>query len=210
MRLPAVMGLVIEEMGDEKPLWSADLSLSGSAKPHQILREPCLIDLCGPARDIGIGLVASRAELGEILDEMIAFLDRRRGLRPIIEAAHPLTVAPQDVHESAVERAPECPLWQPSFGIAEPPGRCVQSPVHFGIVGCHRPDKGHSDHRRSPICCMPICDAAKYAFPHERPSEWAVGEMARPEPCLRSRALWRLSSGSAVQGLTASRAALAN
>jgi hypothetical protein len=78
MRLAAMMGLMIEEMGDEEPLGAPDPALRGAAEPHQISPSH-FINLGGPARDIGIGLVASGAELAEILDEMIALFDRRSG-----------------------------------------------------------------------------------------------------------------------------------
>jgi hypothetical protein len=49
VRLAAVMGLMVEKMGDEEPLRGTNLALSGAAEPHQILIQPDLIDLAGPA-----------------------------------------------------------------------------------------------------------------------------------------------------------------
>jgi hypothetical protein len=63
------MCLVIEEMGNQEALRSADLALRRAAEPHQILVEPRFVDLCGPARNVGIGLLAGDARLGPILDD---------------------------------------------------------------------------------------------------------------------------------------------
>src|ERR1700731_2833121 len=101
------MRLVIEEMGDEEPLRRANLTLRGAAEPHHVLVEPGVVDRGRPARDGGIGRVARRAQLGEIRDEMVALFDRRRRRRPTVKPAYPLAVAPQEVDERAVDRAPE-------------------------------------------------------------------------------------------------------
>src|SRR5438874_2095227 len=85
----------------------------------------------GPARDVGIALFARRAQLGPILDEMVALFDRRRRPLPVVEAAHPLRVAPQDVHERAVDRAPEGAPGRAPLGIAEAARGIVEALVHL-------------------------------------------------------------------------------
>src|SRR5436190_1289109 len=104
MRLTAMMRLMVEEMGDQEAFRGADLTPGGAAEPFEVLVQPCFVDLVGPARDVGVGLGSSRAQIGPILDEMVALLDRRRRPRPIVEPAHPLSIAPQDVPERAVDR----------------------------------------------------------------------------------------------------------
>src|SRR5436190_13164854 len=99
MRLAAVMRLVVEEMRDEEAFRRADLAPGGAAEPHQFLVEPGLVDRRRPARDVAVALVARRTQLVPALDEMVALLDRGRRPLPVVEAAHPLAVAPQDVHQ---------------------------------------------------------------------------------------------------------------
>src|SRR5437660_386516 len=135
MRLAAVMGLVVEEMGDEQALGGADLAPGGAAEPGQVPAQPRLVDRPGPARDVGIALLARRAQLRPIRDEMVALFDRRRWPWPVVEAAHPLAVAPQDVDERPVDRAPEGAPGRPPLGIAEAVRGIVEALVHLGIVG---------------------------------------------------------------------------
>src|SRR5579862_3667525 len=106
MRLAAVVRLVVEEVGHQEALRSADLAAGGAAEPGQIPVEPSLIHLARPARDVAVGLVARGAQFLPTLDKMVALLDRRCRARPVVEAAHPLAVAPQDVAQRAVDRVP--------------------------------------------------------------------------------------------------------
>src|SRR4051812_18823623 len=148
MHLAAMMRLVVEEMRDEQTLRRADFAPGGAAEPYQIRVEPVLVDLRGPGRNTGIGLFARRAQLGEILDEMVTLLDRRRRARPVVETTHPLVVAPQYVDQRAMDRAPERAFPGAPLGLAEPFGGAVQAAVHLGVVGGHRADIGWRDHRR--------------------------------------------------------------
>jgi len=58
VRLAAVMCLVIEEMCDQEALRRGDFTVCGAAEPGQVRIEPFVVDVLGPARDIGIGLLA--------------------------------------------------------------------------------------------------------------------------------------------------------
>ena len=104
-----MMGLMVEEVGHQQPERSADLAVGGAAEPGAIFGEPGVVDLAGPARDVPVGLFALGTEHGEILDHAGALLDRGGRLRPAVKARHPLLVAPQDVGQRAVDRAPEAP-----------------------------------------------------------------------------------------------------
>src|SRR5438034_1163024 len=48
--------------------------------------------------------------------------------------------------EGAVDRAPEGAPRLPPLGVGEMRSGAVESPVHLGIVGGHRPDIGGRDH----------------------------------------------------------------
>src|SRR6516162_3240003 len=107
VHLPAVMGLVIKEMGYQQPMRGVDLAVGGPAKPCHVLIEPRVVNLHSPARDVGVGLFANRAEHGKIVDQSGALLDRDIRLWPIVKARHPLLVAPQQMVEGAVDRSPK-------------------------------------------------------------------------------------------------------
>src|SRR6516162_3668678 len=117
MGLPAVMGLVVEEMRHQQPLFGGYLAIGRTAEPGQILGEPGVVDLVGPARDGGIGLIALGPERREILDHAGALLDRGGWPFPAVKARHPALVAPQDVRQSAVDRSPKCAVRLASLGI---------------------------------------------------------------------------------------------
>src|SRR5437867_1011373 len=107
MRLAAVMGLVIEEMRHQQSLWGCYLAIGGTAEPGQIPAEPGVVDLCRPARNVGISPFSFGPQLGEIRDHAGALFDRGARPFPAVEARHPLPVAPQDVGQGAMDRAPE-------------------------------------------------------------------------------------------------------
>src|SRR5205085_4032616 len=77
---------------------------------------------------------------------MVALFDGRRRALPAVEAAHPLPIAPQDMHERAVDRMPEGAAIALPLGIREPAGGIVKPLVHLGVVGSHRTDIGERDH----------------------------------------------------------------
>ena len=64
MGLPAMVGLVIEEMRHQQPLFGGYLTIGRTAEPGQVLGEPGIVDLVGPARDARIGLLAFGPQLG--------------------------------------------------------------------------------------------------------------------------------------------------
>ncbi|MNC86215.1 hypothetical protein D3C83_18550 [compost metagenome] len=164
VRLAAVVRLMVEEVRDEQPFGRADLATGGAAEPLQIGIEPGVVDLGGPGRDPGIGLFARRTQRGPVGDEPVAFLDRGLRPRPVVEAAHPLVVAPQDVDQRAVQRTPERAVRVPPLGVAEAARGAVQSPVHLGVVGRHRADIGGRDHRALPV-------AVQIPFAGSRPAQ---------------------------------------
>src|SRR5215831_7435544 len=90
---------------------------------------------------------------------MGALLDRCLGPWPPVEARHPLTVAPQDVHEGAVDRAPEGAARGAPLGVRQPARGGVESAVHLAVVGRHRAAVGGSDHGvrslRFAVCSIP-------------------------------------------------------
>ena len=52
VRLAAVVGLVVEEMGDEQPLRRRHLAVGGAAEPSQVTVKPGVVDPRRPALDI--------------------------------------------------------------------------------------------------------------------------------------------------------------
>src|SRR5216683_4471987 len=206
MRLAAVMRLVVEEMGDQQPLRGADLAPGGAAEPYEIVVEPRFVDLAGPPRDVAVCLVARRAQFGELLDEMVALFDRRCRPRPIVEAAHPLAVAPQDVDEGAVDRAPEGAMGRAPLGIAEAPGGIVEALVHLGVVGRHCADIDGCDHRY-PL----LCSAAQLLFAATRSTRQTLrrairqekrmpeGQRARPTPTPETMHFWEGTRASELR-----------
>src|SRR6266446_10025920 len=107
MRLAAVVGLVVEEMGDKQPPLRRHLAVGGAAEPGQVTVKPSVIDPRRPALDISVAPRPGRAQFAVVLDHMGTLLNGRLRPRPVVEARHPLTVAPQDVYQRAVDRAPE-------------------------------------------------------------------------------------------------------
>src|SRR5207302_8227162 len=122
MRLPAMVGLVIEKMRYQQPLVGSYLAVGRAAEPGQILGQPGVVDLRRPARDAGVGLVALGAELGKVLDHPGALLDWRGRLGPVVKARHPLPVAPQNVGQGAVDRVPERAARLPPLRIRKTSG----------------------------------------------------------------------------------------
>src|SRR5665213_3081224 len=98
---------MVEDMGDEQPLRRADLALRGAAEPGEVGPEPGLVDLARPALDSRVGTDPRRAQFAIVAHHPVALPDRRRRPLPAVEAAHPLAVAPQDMHQRAVQRPPE-------------------------------------------------------------------------------------------------------
>src|SRR5579859_8293952 len=93
---------------------------------------------------------------------MPALLDRRRRPLPAVEAAHPLPVAPQDVHQRPVQRSPEGAAVAAALFIREPRGGSVEAPVHLAIVGGHGADVGRGYHRLLQISLVSL------SFPRKR------------------------------------------
>src|SRR5271165_823056 len=58
-------------------------------------------------------------------------------------------VAPQDVGQGAVDRAPKRPVRLSPLGVRQPRGRTVEPAVHLRVVFGHSADIGGSDHRGS-------------------------------------------------------------
>src|ERR1700682_133139 len=102
-----MMRLVIEEVRDQERARIAQLALRRLAEPDHVLRQPGVIHAVRPSRDPGVGVHAQPAQLGEIADQAGALLEGHRRLRPAVEARHPGLVAPHEMAERAVDRAPE-------------------------------------------------------------------------------------------------------
>src|SRR4029077_19401070 len=110
------------EMADQKAFRGAHFAPGGAAEPDQVFRHPGIIDLDGPARNVGVGRLARRAERLKIIDHPGALLDGDVGLWPVVETRHPLPVAPQQMVEGAVDGAPESTLRLPALGVRKTRG----------------------------------------------------------------------------------------
>src|SRR5262249_59049480 len=97
VNLATVVGLVVEEVADQKSLRGSHLAPGGAAEPNQVFGHPGIVDLCGPARDVDIRRLARRAQRRKIVDQPGALLDRDVRLWPVVEARHPLAVTPQEM-----------------------------------------------------------------------------------------------------------------
>src|SRR5690348_9222113 len=122
MGLTAMMRLVIEEMRDQQAARQRDLALRRAAEPGQALIEPGLGDAPPPAFDCLIRRVSKALQLREILDPQRALLQAALRLFPIGEARHPLAVAPEDMRQGLVQRAPEGAALFLALRIREPRG----------------------------------------------------------------------------------------
>jgi hypothetical protein len=150
VRLATVVGLVVEEMGDEQALRPLQLAVGGATKPCQVAGEPRFVDSRRPALDIGVTLRPHSAQFVVILDHVGALLDRRLRPRPVVEARHPLGVGPQYVGQSAVDRAPERATGGAPLGVRQPAGGGIKPTVHFAVVHSHRAAVIGSNHRIFP------------------------------------------------------------
>ena len=67
MDLPAMVRLVVEEVGYQEPQRCRHLAIGGTAEPGEVFGEPSIVDLRGPTRDVRIGPFIR----GELLEHLV-------------------------------------------------------------------------------------------------------------------------------------------
>src|SRR6185503_9137465 len=102
------------------------------AEPREILPEPLLRHPAGPVRDFGIGCDAQPRQLIEVCNQSRAVLLDHLGLRPAVEARHPRLVAPEQMAERAMQRAPERAAVLPPVVVGNAPSRRIEPPTTGG------------------------------------------------------------------------------
>src|SRR6516164_6015603 len=130
MGLPAMVGLVIEEMCHQQAARLAQLLVGRLAEPDLLVREPVLAHARGPTRNSLIGLDPRPLELAEIGDQGGAVFLHHAGLLPTIEAPHPYPIAPEQMAQCAVDRAPERAARKASGSVRQSLRGGVDAAVH--------------------------------------------------------------------------------
>src|SRR5262245_35322096 len=149
MHLTAMMGLVIEHMGDEKPLWLGELALGTARIPSQVAVEPRLIKAIRPVDDHGVESLAFAAQGFPFWIERYRFGNAPRRSRHVGKPAHPDAIAPQKVAQRLVDRPKERGAFTPAFILRQPVRDAVEVFVLPTIVARHALNVGWVDH--SPI-----------------------------------------------------------
>src|SRR5580658_2180258 len=205
MHLAAVMGLVIEHMGDQHPARPRPFSLGGAGKIGLVGDEPPVVNLVGPVDHGLVEVFALGLQIVPVRIERHRFWNADRRPRQVGEAAHPVAVAPQNVAERLVDRAEPSAALKPALVVRQAVGDAIEILILPAIVTRHPLDVRAIDHgfagRRttddrgrkisepSSVVCRPssvLCYAsANLAWPTIA-SKVAGSVMARSESTLRS------------------------
>ena len=144
MSLTAVMGLVIEEVNQERRQLLLDLHRAAGRAIAQRALEIRFAQRADVIDDALVLPPARLAEPGEILMEDRIELAGRLALAG--EALHPDPVAHEQMIEGAVQRAEEGPVVGAVVAVGQQGGRAIEPPVHPGVViGQHRELLFHGD-----------------------------------------------------------------
>src|SRR5579863_1024073 len=146
MHLAAMMGLVIEHMGDQEPTRFGYVALDRTGVISVIGGKPCRVDVVGPMQDRRIEAVPLRFEVLPVGVERNRFRNAARRPRLAGEAAHPDAVGPEQMAQRLVDRAEEGAALLPPRLLRELVGDAIEVLVLPAIVPRHALDVGAVDH----------------------------------------------------------------
>src|SRR5690606_9219815 len=144
--LPAMMGLVVEELHDAEHLRLAHLAADGAAVPGDVSRQVLLSYPLSPFDDGCVERYSTPAQLLEILDQAAALGDRNARRGADAEAGEPDHVGPEDVAEGGVDGLEKGAAVGAPLGIREGGRGAVDAAVELGVVGRHGADISGCDH----------------------------------------------------------------
>src|SRR5262245_66459733 len=105
MHLAAMMRLMIEHMGDEKPYWLAQLGLGRAGIPGQIAFEGSDAQSIGPVDHDGVERRALALQVVPVAIERHRFRNAALRAGRAGEPAHPDAIRPQQMAERRMDRA---------------------------------------------------------------------------------------------------------
>ncbi len=146
MHLTTVMGLVIEHVRHQEPLRFAQLGFCRARIPGQLVGEPSRVEAIGPIDNHRIERLAFALERVPVGIERHRFRDAAWRAGDPGEAAHPGTVAPEQVAQRSLDRAEEGAARLPTLGVGQGVGCAVEAFVLPAIVARHALHVAEIDH----------------------------------------------------------------
>src|SRR5579872_6002837 len=155
MHLAAMMGLMIEHVGDKNPARPRPFALGGPRIVGLIGGKPGVIDAVGPVENFPVERRALGLQGLPFRENRHRIRNADRRPRQVGEAGHPALVAPQDVVERLVDRAEPRATLLAALRIRQRIGDAVQIFVLPAIIARHALHVGSVNHDTVPMPIMP-------------------------------------------------------
>ena len=107
MRLAAVVGLVVEHMGESQGARHDTAAVVEAAGVRKVAGQPGIGEVGGPGFDLRVLGFTGALQFGELIDQASAFGDTDVRHNPAGEATEPAPIGPQKMVEGGVQRAEE-------------------------------------------------------------------------------------------------------
>src|SRR3984893_12540594 len=147
MHLAAMMRLMVEHMGDQKPCRLVHLRLDGAGVIGELACERRGVEPVRPVDHDRIERLALALELVPIAMKRHGFGNAAVGMRRAGKAAHPDAIGPEQVIEGGVDRAEERPAVASSLGVGQRVGSAVKVLVLPAVIAGHALHIVDIDHR---------------------------------------------------------------
>src|SRR3954468_9466754 len=147
MHLAAMMGLVIEHVGDRKPLRLGHLRLHRPGVPRELPCERGTVDPLGPREHSRIEGCAFMLQIVPVIVDRYRFGDATVRLGSAGEPMHPDAIRPQQMVERGMDRAEERAAVTPPFGVGKRIGDTIKVLVLPAVIARHALHIAGVDHR---------------------------------------------------------------